>query len=162
VRRELAVVGLLAFMSFTIVACTTLEGEDDVDHFAGYNKGCLSGGCDYRPPDAAPPRAEVLPEGCPQGRSDPALGGMSIADVRALLPGRYRVCSEYYDSLEIILTEAGQLVADGEPLIIGACGKTRCDVQWGPQPGSLQLWADPPAFSFTSGAVVDGFVRLDD
>lgn len=163
-RREPRAVATMAMLATSLlVACGA--DEDEVDHFSGYNKGCYSNNCDYRPgsdyvPPPPPPSTFTF-EGCPKTRKDEARTGLTIDEVRALLPGRYRSCTDG-TAMAITQSESGALFVDGEPLILGTCGSTSCEAGWGDVVGALRVWSDPSAFSMLVDGVEDGYVRTGD
>ena len=157
-----------------VLGAVTLAGcAPDESHEPPYNKGCPNNQCnqqfnpdvdpDFHPDagafDSRP--AFVAPQGCPEKRADRARSGLTADEVRALLPGVYRSCSRDR-RVQIYVDSGGQLLAQGEKLVLGACGTTHCELAWGSDVGSLEIWTEPTALTFTGGESSDSYVRTDD
>lgn len=155
---------LLVSVSLGMLAC-----NDDTEEHHFFSKGCPDptdeSSCGYHPEDSTndPPPAEsnppAPPPGCPGARSDVAKSGLTSADLRALLPGKWLDCNTS-GVLRISVDQDGRLVAGGAVLTIGACGETSCPIGWGEKgTGTMQVWSEPDAIRIDFGSGTERYVR---
>jgi hypothetical protein len=165
---------VIRFAALTLAIATAACTTEDASDRSASNKGCLSNNCDYcsfhdcsatrgEPYDAGPaPPPFFAPNGCPKTRTDASRAGLMAGEVTALLPGLYLSCSRD-QTIEITATEDGRLVVHGKSFIVSTCGTAQCDAVWGDDVGTLKIWTDPTAFTFTAdGSFSASYVRSPD